>query len=224
MANISKWFGYPIYISSIKNFKKINKKIIPIISKNITATNSQYSRTTDIKAKDLQSIDDNLHLDLRFKKLYDEIEQSIRGAMLLQNYNIDLLEFYITKSWATYSTKDQFISYHRHMSSHYSFVYYVQAKDQGNLFFLDDEAHKVGLNVPRRDPYFSKWDETNFAKAEYPAASGNLVIFPSMIFHETGKNPIDKPRISISGDIMITMKDGIKSEHNIPSPSTWKKL
>tara|TARA_R100001509_G_scaffold65670_2_gene36368 strand:+ start:1114 stop:1788 length:675 start_codon:yes stop_codon:yes gene_type:complete len=224
MANISKWFGYPVYISRIKNFEKINKKIVPIISKNITATNSQYSRTTDIKPKELQSIDDNLHLDKRFQLLYNEIEQGIRGAMLLQNYNIDLLEFYITKSWATYSTKNQFISYHRHMSSHYSFVYYVQAKDQGNLFLLDDEAHKVGLNIPRRDPYFSKWDETNFAKAEYPAISGNLVIFPSMIFHETGKNPIDKPRISISGDIMITMKDGVKSEHNIPSPSTWKKL
>lgn len=224
MANISKWFGYPIYITAIKNFEKINKKIIPIISESITPTNSQYSRTTDIKAKDLQSIDDNLHLDPRFEELYNEIEQSIKGAMLLQNYNIDLLEFYITKSWATYSTKDQFISYHRHMSSHYSFVYYVQAHNQGNLFLLDDEAHKVGLNIPRRDPYFSKWDETNYAKAEYPAESGNIVIFPSMIFHETGKNPINTPRISISGDIMITMKKGIKSEHNIPSPSTWKKL
>jgi len=224
MANISKWFGYPIYISSIKNFEKINKKIIPIISKNITATNSQYSRTTDIKPKELQSIDDNLHLDKRFSNLFKEIEQGIKGAILLQNYNTELFEAYITKSWATYSTKDQFISYHRHMSSHYSFVYYVQAKDQGNLFFLDDEAHKVGLNVPRRDPYFTKWDNTNFAKAEYPAQSGNLVVFPSMIFHETGKNEKDTPRISISGDIMLTMKAGVKSEHNIPSPSTWKKL
>ena len=224
MANISKWFGYPIYISSIKNFEKLNKKIIPIISKNITATNSQYSRTTDIKPKELQSIDDNLHLDKRFTPLFKEIEQGIKGAILLQNYNTELFEAYITKSWATYSTKDQFISYHRHMSSHYSFVYYVQAEDQGNLFFLDDEAHKVGLNVPRRDPYFNKWDNTNFAKAEYPAASGNLIVFPSMIFHETGKNQKDTPRISISGDIMLTMKAGVKSEHNIPSPSTWKKL
>jgi len=224
MANISKWFGHPIYISKIKNFEKLNKKIIPIISKNITPTNSQYSRTTDIKPKELQSIDDNLHLDKRFLNLFKEIEQGIKGAILLQNYNTELFEAYITKSWATYSTKDQFISYHRHMSSHYSFVYYVQAKDQGNLFFLDDEAHKVGLNVPRRDPYFTKWDNSNFAKAEYPAQSGNLVVFPSMIFHETGKNEKDTPRISISGDIMLTMKAGVKSEHNIPSPSTWKKL
>jgi len=224
MANITKWFGYPIYITSIKNFEEINKEIIPIIKDNITATNSQYSRTTDIKPKELQSIDDNLHLDKRFNKLFKEIEQGIRGALLMQNYDMGILEAYITKSWATYSTKDQFISYHRHMSSHYSFVYYPHAEDQGNLFLLDDEAHKVGLNIPRRDPYFTKWDDTNFAKAEYPAATGNLVVFPSMIFHETGKNTKDQARISISGDIMITMKEGIKSEHNIPSPSTWKKL
>jgi len=224
MANISKWFGYPIYITAIKNFEEINKEIIPIISESITPTNSQYSRTTDIKPKELQSIDDNLHLDKRFIKLFNEIELGIKGALLMQNYDMNLFEAYITKSWATYSVKDQFISYHRHMSSHYSFVYYPYAEEQGNLFFLDDEAHKVGLNIPRRDPYFSKWDNTNFAKAEYPAATGNLVIFPSMIFHETGKNLKKEPRISISGDIMITMKPGVKSEHNIPSPSTWKKL
>jgi len=224
MANISKWFGYPIYITSIKNFEEINKEIVPLIEKEVTPTNSQYSRTTDVKPKELQSIDDNLHLDPRFKKLYDEIEKVIIAAMSVQNYNLELFEFYITKSWATYSTKEQFIAYHRHMSSHYSFVYYPHAEDQGNLFFLDDEAHKVGLNIPRREPYFSKWDESNFAKAEYPAATGNMVVFPSMIFHETGMNMKDEARISISGDVMITMREGVKSEHNIPSPSTWKKL
>lgn len=111
MANITKWFGYPIYITSIKNFEEINKEIIPIISKNISATNSQYSRTTDIKPKELQSIDDNLHLDKRFTKLFKEIENGIRGALLMQNYKMDLFEVYITKSWATYSIKDQLLSY-----------------------------------------------------------------------------------------------------------------
>jgi len=224
MADISKWFGYPIYITKIKDSEKINKKIIPIIEKNITPTNSQYSRTTDVKPKELQSIDDNLHKDKRFDSLFKEIEQGIKSALSIQNYDEKLFEIYITKAWATLSIKDQFISYHRHMGSHYSFVYYPYAENQGNLFFLDDEALKVGLNIPRRSPYFTKWDHTNFAKAEYPAATGNLIVFPSMIFHETGKNTKDKPRISISGDIMITMKEGIKSEHNIPSPSTWKKL
>ena len=223
MTNISKWFGYPIYISQIENYKEINKKILPIL-KSVTATNSQYARTTDIIAKDLQSIDDNLHLDSRFEELYNEITQALIAALHAQHYDLELFEIYITKSWATYSAKEQFISYHRHMTSHFSFVYYVKAEDQGNLFFIDDEAQKIGLNIPKRDPYFKKWDEVNFAKAEYPAKTGNIVIFPSMLFHETGINKKEEPRISISGDVLLTMRKGFKSEHNMPSPTTWKKL
>ena len=114
MANITKWFGYPIYITSIKNFKEINKEIVPIISENVTPTNSQYSQTTDVKPINLQSIDDNLHLDKRFNLLFNEIEQGIRGSMLLQNYNIDLLEFYITKlpDAAGYSALAKLVSSH----------------------------------------------------------------------------------------------------------------
>jgi uncharacterized protein (TIGR02466 family) len=224
MSNITKWFGYPIYITKLKNFEKINKKIVPIILKDITPTNSQYSTTTDVKTKELQSIDDNLHKDKRFDELYNELSKVIQDCLLAQKYNLDLFEVYITKSWATLSNKEQFISYHRHMSSHFSFVYYPQAYKQGNLFLVDDDVHKVGLNIPRRNPYFTEWNSTNYGKAEYPAETGNVIIFPSMIFHETGKNTKEKPRISISGDIMITMKEGIKSEHSMPSPNSWFKL
>ena len=114
MANITKWFGHAIYINSIQNFKELNKKIVPIIKKDIVPTNSQYARTTDVKPKELQSIDDNLHLDKRFNLLFNEIEQGIRGSMLLQNYNIDLLEFYITKlpDAAGYSALAKLVSSH----------------------------------------------------------------------------------------------------------------
>ena len=77
MANITKWFGHAIYINSIQNFKELNKKIVPIIKKDIVPTNSQYARTTDVKPKELQSIDDNLHLDKRFKDIYKEIGKEI---------------------------------------------------------------------------------------------------------------------------------------------------
>ena len=224
MTNISKWFGYPIYISQIQNFEEINKEILPILKKDVTATNSQYARTTDIKGKDLQSIDDNLHLDERFSDLFKEITQVIIAALHRQHYDLEMLEIYITKSWATYSNKDQFIALHRHMTSHFSFVYYPEANEQGNIFFIDDDASKLGLNIPKREPYFKKWDEVNFAKAEYPARTGNILVFPSNLSHETGMNEKENPRISISGDVLLTMRKGIKSEHNMPSPTTWKKL
>lgn len=224
MSNITKWFGRAIYITALDNFEELNKEIIPLINSEVTPTNSQYARTTDIKPNELQSIDDGIHHDKRFNNLFDAIIPKIKEALISQHINLDVLDMYITKAWTTFTIKEQYIHSHRHMSSHYSFVYYPYAEEQGDLVFQDDEASKVGLNIPIRKEYFTEFTDINYSSAIYPAKTGNLIIFPSMLFHETQLNTTDKPRISISGDIMLTMKPGIKSEHNLPSPSTWRML
>jgi uncharacterized protein (TIGR02466 family) len=224
MGNITKWFGRAIYITALDNFEEINEEIIPLINSEVTPTNSQYARTTDIKPNELQSIDDGIHHDKRFNNLFDAIIPKIKEALISQHINLDVLDMYITKAWTTYTIKEQYIHSHRHMSSHYSFVYYPYAEEQGDLVFQDDEGSKVGLNIPIRKEYFTEFTDINYSSAIYPAKTGNLIIFPSMLFHETQLNTTDKPRISISGDIMLTMKPGIKSEHNVPSPSTWRML
>ncbi|MDA0778571.1 MAG: putative 2OG-Fe(II) oxygenase [Bacteroidetes bacterium] len=224
MANITKWFGRAIYITVLDNFEEINKEIIPLINSEVTPTNSQYARTTDIKPNELQSIDDGIHHDKRFNNLFDAIIPKIKEALISQHINLDVLDMYITKAWTTFTIKEQYIHSHRHMSSHYSFVYYPYAEGQGDLVFQDDGGSKVGLNIPIRKEYFTEFTDINYSSAIYPAKTGNLIIFPSMLFHETQLNTTDKPRISISGDIMLTMKEGVKSEHNIPSPATWKKI
>ena len=43
-------------------------------------------------------------------------------------------------------------------------------------------------------------------------------------YEQLQENLKDKPRISISADIVLTMKKGIVSEHCLPSPDTWKKI
>ena len=224
MGNITKWFGRAIYITALDNFEEINEEIIPLINSEVTPTNSQYARTTDIKPNELQSIDDGIHHDKRFNNLFDAIIPKIKEALISQHINLDVLDMYITKAWTTFTIKEQYIHSHRHMSSHYSFVYYPYAEGQGDLVFQDDEGSKVGLNIPIRKEYFTEFTDINYSSAIYPAKTGNLIIFPSMLFHETQLNTTDKPRISISGDIMLTMKPGIKSEHNVPSPSTWRML
>jgi uncharacterized protein (TIGR02466 family) len=224
MGNITKWFGRAIYITALDNFEELNKEIIPLINSEVTPTNSQYARTTDIKPNELQSIDDGIHHDKRFNNLFDAIIPKIKEALISQHINLDVLDMYITKAWTTFTIKEQYIHSHRHMSSHYSFVYYPYAEGQGDLVFQDDEGSKVGLNIPIRKEYFTEFTDINYSSAIYPAKTGNLIIFPSMLFHETQLNTTDKPRISISGDIMLTMKPGIKSEHNVASPSTWRML
>ena len=182
MTNLSKWFGYPIYISKIKNYEEINKEILPYLKENVTATNSQYSRTTDIKAKDLQSIDDNLHTDERFDKLFKEIQQVIIAALDAQHYNLELFELYITKSWATYSEKNQFISTHEHVASVYSFVYYVQInKDHSPLTFYEPQQKRFYM------PDSSEWNDANHQTVSILGEPGMLLVFPSHVFHGTEK-------------------------------------
>ena len=223
-ANFTKWFGEPVYISKVNNFEKINKKIVPLIEKYVSPTNSQYARTTDIPPKDLQEIDDNLHLNKDFKIIYKEIRNHIIEYLKIQKYNLEKFDVFILKSWATYSVNDQLIHLHKHMASHFSFVYYPRADKQGNLKFVSNIGNDTHMYIPSREEYFTEFDDTNFSTATYPAETGNIIIFPSKIFHETEINKTNTPRISISGDILITMKPGVKSEHCFPSPSTWKKL
>ena len=58
----------------------------------------------------------------------------------------------------------------------------------------------------------------------FPVRTGDFLIFPSGLLHYTETNTKDDARISISGDILLTMKEGIKTEHCIPHPKGWKTI
>ena len=223
-VQFNKFFGENVYMSQLDGFEKINNKIIPIIEKDITPTNSQFARTTDVKPKDLQEIDDNLHLNKEFKPLYDQVRLHILEYLNIQKYNLEVFDIYILKSWATLSINEQYIHNHKHMASHISFVYYPRAEDQGNLRFVSNLGYNNHMYIPSREEYFTEFNETNYSNMTVPSKTGCIVIFPSSIFHETEINQTQTPRISISGDVLITMKPGLKSEHCFPSPDTWKKL
>jgi hypothetical protein len=53
---------------------------------------------------------------------------------------------------------------------------------------------------------------------------GQLIIFPSSLKHGTKKTEEQSPRISISGDIIMTSEINKVSEILIPNPQTWVKL
>jgi len=110
------------------------------------------------------------------------------------------------------------------MASHISFVYYPRAENQGNLKFVSNLGYNNHMYIPSREEYFTEFNETNYSTMTVPAQTGCIVIFPSSMFHETEINQTQIPRISISGDVLITMKPGIKSEHCFPSPNTWLKI
>ena len=203
----------------IENHATINEKILPVIKDKIVATNiqtqTQHSFTSD--KTNISEINDNLHTHEEFSDLFFEIEKSL-GIFFGKLKHINT-NYFITKSWATYTEKNKFIATHEHVASYFSFVYYVQInEDHSPLTFYEPKSRFFM-------PDSNEWNDDNFQSMSYGCTPGMLIVFPSYLFHGTQKiNMTEVPRVSISGDIMITAKPGAVTEHLVPHPSTWRAI
>ena len=203
----------------IENHVTINEKILPVINDKIIANNiqtqTQHSFTSD--KTDISEINDNLHTREEFGDLFFEIEKSL--GIFFGNLKHVGVDYFITKSWATYTEKNKFIATHEHVASQFSFVYYVQINEDHSPLTFYENKNRFYL------PDSSEWNENNFQSMSYACKPGMLIVFPSHTYHGTQKvNETDIPRISISGDIIITAKPGVVTEHLIPHPSTWRAI
>ena len=229
-ATINNLFGYKLFQSSIKDYKKINKKITPLIEKFVKEKPGRFATTTDINGKETYtSFDgpeamDKLHLDVKYNDLFQELNKHIVAYIQALGYDLKKFNINIVKAWSTYTAKDQHIALHRHTASHFSTVYYVRADDMGDLQIEEEQGAKLGLYIPPTDQYFSSWNKFNFASYIITAETGKFVIFPSTLMHKTLDNTKDKTRISISSDILLTMKEGVSAEHCIPHPKGWRSI
>ena len=182
------------------------------------------NETSDSGWVSLEEAKDNLHKDKKYSTLFIKLKKSILEFMTAKGYNPDKFDVHITKAWATYTVKDQHIASHKHTASHFSFVYYVRNNEMGNIRFEKELAAQTGLFIPPTDQYIVDWNQFNFSSYIIPVTTNNFIVFPSGLLHYTEVNTQKEARISISGDILLTMKKGIKTEHCLPHPSGWDTI
>jgi len=73
-------------------------------------------------------------------------------------------------------------------------------------------------------PEATEWNDQNHQSLSINNEPGQLIVFPSSLKHGTQKTEESSPRISISGDIIMTSETNKISEILIPNPATWMKL
>ena len=122
-ATINSLFGETIYYTSIVNNDEDTAKHIESFVKEKPG---RTAATTDVKGNtmftDLEEAKDNLHKDVKYKNLFIEIAKNINAFLVAKGYSKEKFDAHITKSWATYTVKDQHIASHKHTASHFSFV------------------------------------------------------------------------------------------------------
>lgn len=169
-----------------------------------------------------------LHHDPEFQDLFRTLAGRLRGYLTALSVDSDRLELFFTRAWGTLSERGQRIRRHRHNQSHISLVYYpLKAEGTGNLVFHDAEPANEftpGLFEPHAlaQGLLTASNILNSEMVNLPVVEDDVVIFPSKAYHATEPNETDLPRVSVSADVVVALKDAAGIEYVMPPVRHWR--
>lgn len=215
-------------ISLDKNIKnEMVKEVQSMVKK---SKNESYQSTNNSWTGDTQGFE-YICRNEKFKSLFQEIKKKIINYLNILKVDENLIDIYITRSWATLSDGDQKIDKHKHLQSHISFAYYLKKNEKdSNIIFYDDHYRNEFIpalftsKTLRERKIVKETNILNTPTVDISVNEDDIVIFPSKTAHGTQKNKNNDERISISGDIVCVAKNSELLEHIMPPINNWDKL
>ena len=158
------------------------------------------------------------------------IGEKVKAYAEMLSVDNEKINFFYQRSWATITRKEENIKIHSHDQSNISFAYYLlKPENSGNISFLvepppnefaagllHEEKIKIGL--------LKNFSKRNAPTVDIHTKEDDIVIIPSKTKHATLPNTSNNPRISISGDISIMLKDSFGHERLMPHYNNWQSF
>ena len=185
---------------------------------------SSYAWTGDTKGFEF------LFSNKKFNSLSSKISASLVKYLKLLEINTELLDIFYQRSWATYTNNEESINFHTHSQSNISFAYYLlKPNNSGGIIFKSNElqneiAKNIFTNSKIEKSLINKPNAYNSDRSIFDLKQDSIIIFPSKTPHATTPNLSGSPRISISGDVSIMLKDSKGFEHLMPNFKNWTKF
>ena len=163
----------------------------------------------------------------KMHKLSRLISEKIKNYVEMLNIDSKKLDFYFQRSWATITREAERIQPHAHVQSNISFAYYLlKPENSGDLRFTVEPPNEVSTGIFSHENIklglLKKIDMRNTPNADVHIKEDDIIIFPSKARHGTIPNQTKKPRISISGDITLMLKDSFGHEKLMPHYNKWQ--
>lgn len=173
-----------------------------------------------------------------FAILMKLIAESIKSYTEIFHIDNNQIDYYFQRCWATITRKDEEIVFHDHSQSHISFAYYLlKPEHSGDIKFRADSQNEIASGLFENEiesglfeygstkfsyKTIKKYDTRNSSAVEVEIEEDSIIMFPSKIKHSTLPSKSEKPRISISGDICIMLKDSFGHKKLMPNFKNWK--
>tara|TARA_B100001248_G_scaffold166292_1_gene125822 strand:+ start:238 stop:852 length:615 start_codon:yes stop_codon:yes gene_type:complete len=194
---IHKLFVSPVFQFKIENYETLNKQLSEYIYdlKKNDAEGIQRSNVNGWHSKNFKIEKDNTPYNF-VKAIHGHVKEVIVEGF---GWKYVPEKVGMSEIWAIINKKGTFNKSHNHPGSYLSAAYYVKApKNCGNINFYDpNEIKKFN------SPAIENLTELNTSGFSIKPEEGNLLIFPSYLYHDVGKNLSDDDRIVISFNVSI---------------------
>ena len=190
-------FSVPIFHYKLDNYKAINKELLNYILElqKSDKTGNAHSNKGGWHSQNFDIVNQGPPINF-LNKIKDYLKHIISNEF---GWKYVPNKQRIVAMWAIINKKNSFNVMHNHQNCYFSSAYYVKKpKNSGDITFFDPKEAKT-YRFPKIEKYTKYSSEAVTIKPE----EGDLLIFPSYLYHEVGVNLSEDDRVVISFNVDI---------------------
>jgi uncharacterized protein (TIGR02466 family) len=189
--NREYYFATPIYAEALKNASELNKSLEEHIVKwsaqepGLKKTNRGGWHSTDMTKK---------------KEYYTLMEEILRVCGNIFEEEKLIGKPVIGNMWANINYENAYNRVHLHANSLFSGTYYIKTPAQSGSLIVHDPRPGVHINMPKRKE--GELPKQLWMRVFFQPRAGQMIIFPSWVWHEVEPHPSKDTRISVAFNIV----------------------
>ena len=142
------------------------------------------------------SLDNYVIDNLELKGLKSDLEFLLKSYLKDVVNPLNEFDMCITQSWLNTTTEGGWHHIHRHPNSYLSGVVYIRAdKDSDNIVFSKQEYKQIDIKSKTRNKF-------NTDSKIFSVGTGNVIIFPSKLWHQVETKLSSSIRVSLAFNVM----------------------
>ena len=196
-------FPTPIYMKMVKNPKKLNKYLFPLIK--------AWSKKDKSETKTNAGGGWHSPTDMNFKKEYQPLTDELFAMQeeIFKDYGMQPKPG-LGNMGANINYPGSYNKQHIHPNSQWSGVYYVKVPENSGRLFVEDPRPGPNIILPRRVEGIPR---ALWRVVIYPAIEGQMIMFPAWLSHGVEMNESKEKgekgwRVSVSFNFIQINKEG----------------
>jgi len=194
---IYKLFPTPVFHFRVENYQKLNTELENYIL-NLRKKDEKGQKKSNAGGWHSHNFDlNNDNTAKKFAKIFEEFYKKVIINEMGWKYDSNKVK--MEAMWSIINKKGSFNIQHNHANAYLSSAYYVRYPEKsGSIKFFDPREQK---NI--RYPKIKNYTDISAVITEITPKEGDLLIFPSYLYHSVSENLSEDDRIIVSFNINI---------------------